>query len=474
MQSYKSLLFVSSLTLKLDKSEVNNIYNENNLNIKKNYTESSGNLLKMKHDNFENKKQFLSNNNKRINFVNNQNDNDNENNKKLNSTKENIINFSDVKNDCNNFNENHKNLILSSGKKETFKNTNILNFFKRNNNEDNEQQKQLMSDLALNSQEKKFSKIKNNIISSINNNIIRIEENKNIENKKKINPVINLLFTNLSYNLEIDKTNKNIQNKFSENCILKDNNLNLKSECLENSNIDSSTDYKSYNLKNWNSSEDIIMTPTSQKKIDTKFRDKIFNSIKDFNNLINSYKLNTKIGVIDFNVHYLNENITFPIITEIENNINNINFSNNIIHNFSTNVNNENMKSNKKSENENKIQDDLNCLEIKYFYMDLLKKKFENYEIYKNFCDSISCEQGCFLKYLKLNNELKELIWKKFGAQNVYLGEIKELYFEKLFSIFKFDPCRISKFLRILDKKNNIDYEVSCFSVKKNIFKNFF
>ena len=106
--------------------------------------------------------------------------------------------------------------------------------------------------------------------------------------------------------------------------------------------------------------------------------------------------------------------------------------------------------------------------------MDLLKKKFENYEIYKNFCDSISCEQGCFLKYLKLNNELKELIWKKFGAQNVYLGEIKELYFEKLFSIFKFDPCRISKFLRILDKKNNIDYEVSCFSVKKNIFKNFF
>jgi len=48
--------------------------------------------------------------------------------------------------------------------------------------------------------------------------------------------------------------------------------------------------------------------------------------------------------------------------------------------------------------------------------------------------------------------------------KDINLGEIKELYFEKLFSVYKFDPCTISLCLLTLNQK--IDYNVTCFSVK--------
>lgn len=120
---------------------------------------------------------------------------------------------------------------------------------------------------------------------------------------------------------------------------------------------------------------------------------------------------------------------------------------------------------NKKNEKEFKITDKKINTNLNFCYFEIQRKNFVSSGTYKKFCENASCGVGCFLKFLKLNSLIQEIIWNKFGLDN-YLGEIKELYFKKLFSVYKFDPCSISFFLSSLNDKENIDYNVSCFSVK--------
>lgn len=123
-----------------------------------------------------------------------------------------------------------------------------------------------------------------------------------------------------------------------------------------------------------------------------------------------------------------------------------------------------NVQINKKNENEVKNFEELKNIKIKFCHFEILRRKIFSYHSYKNFSESISCGPGCFLKFLKLDPKLQEIIWNKFGNDN-NLGEIKELYFDKVFKIFGYDPCNIASCFKLFDKFNKQDYEVSCFSV---------
>jgi hypothetical protein len=73
---------------------------------------------------------------------------------------------------------------------------------------------------------------------------------------------------------------------------------------------------------------------------------------------------------------------------------------------------------------------------------------------------------------MKLNSEKKDIIWEKLGnSQN--FNEIQLIYFEKLFTIFGYNPCKISNMMKTLEFNYIKNYEVSCFSVK-NFFIKFF
>ncbi len=118
----------------------------------------------------------------------------------------------------------------------------------------------------------------------------------------------------------------------------------------------------------------------------------------------------------------------------------------------------------KKTEKDFKGIDETFNSNLNFCFYKLKRINNLTFNAYKNFCEHSSCGRGCFLKFLKLSPMLQDIIWNKFGSDN-YLGEIKEMYFEKLFTIFKFDPCGISLFFSSLDSQDNIDYNVSCFSV---------
>ncbi len=107
---------------------------------------------------------------------------------------------------------------------------------------------------------------------------------------------------------------------------------------------------------------------------------------------------------------------------------------------------------------------DENTSKLNFCYNKIVKNDIKNFNSFNKFCEINYCGKGCFLKFLKLSPHIQEIIWDKLGHDN-FLGEIKELHFEKLFSIYRFDPCRISLFLSNLNKKEDIDYNVSCFSV---------
>ena len=112
-------------------------------------------------------------------------------------------------------------------------------------------------------------------------------------------------------------------------------------------------------------------------------------------------------------------------------------------------------------------KENLKDFKIKFLYQEFFPPIFENFESFIMFCNEYCCDYGCFLNYLKLNNSHKNLIWKKFGLiNNNDFEEIPELFYEKLFSIFKYNPCLISKCLNILNKKNKKDFNISCISVK--------